>query len=76
MSYGLKASLRGQNATPELQRLLPQSELEMASTTPHLPNLVAMVSFPESPSLAPSACFLQGCCPCPFFTNAIIPSEL
>ena len=46
MSYGLKANLRGQNPTPELQRLLPQSELELACKTPHLPNLVAMVSFP------------------------------
>lgn len=43
MSYALKASLRGQNPTPELQRLLPQSELELASNAPHLPNLVAMV---------------------------------
>lgn len=43
MSYGLKASLRGQNPTAELQRLLPQSELELASRSPHLPNLIAMV---------------------------------
>ena len=75
MSYGLKASLRGQNATPELQRLLPQSELELASKTPHLPNLIAMVSLPENPSLAIPAWFLQGCHPCLCLTNVKLAAE-
>lgn len=43
MSYALKANLRGQCATPELQRLLPKAELSLASESPHLPNLVALV---------------------------------
>ncbi len=43
MSFGLKGSLRGQNITPELQRLLPPEELRWASQSSHMPNTVSQV---------------------------------
>lgn len=66
MSYALKANLRGQTATPELQRLLPKNELKLAADSSHLPNLVSLVGeavLQQAHSISLSMAFLQASTP-------------